>query len=240
MHRLRNSSSATEPGGPDGVAAEVLLHAPGAAGHREEDQAEEAGEKHLAAADLRIGHLAGLARQEPERKGVVRAVLDAVQANEALALAQVLMRVGRPFAALQAKVAVGAAHRVAIDPPEREPAEEPQECTQRADRAAEESRNPPVGKQEADEDAGRRSRPASTRGARCRRSRSPRERWAARSSSSTGRSARWGRAGRSAESCGWSCALRPTGPARSGRGKVAGPATPGLRASATERDFQPP
>ena len=80
------------------------------------------------------------------------AILDAVEADEALALAQVGLRVGSALAAFQAKVAIGAAHRVAIDSPEREPAEEPQKRTQRADRPAEKPGNPPVGEEEADED----------------------------------------------------------------------------------------
>ena len=63
-----------------------------------------------------------------------------------------LMRVGRPFAALEAEVAVGAPHRVAIDPPEREPAEEAEQRPERTDRPAEEPGNPPVGEEEADED----------------------------------------------------------------------------------------
>ena len=82
----------------------------------------------------------------------MRAVLDAVEADEALALAEVALRVGCPFAALQAQVAVGAADRVAVDPPEREPAEDPQQGPERADDPAEEPGNPPVGDQEPDED----------------------------------------------------------------------------------------
>ena len=82
----------------------------------------------------------------------MRAVLDAVQADEALALAEVGVRVGRPLAALDAEVAVGAADRVAVDPPEREPAEDPEQGPERADRPAEEPGDPPVGDQEADED----------------------------------------------------------------------------------------
>src|SRR5208283_2851104 len=88
----------------------------------------------------------------PEREGVVGAILDAVEADEALALAEISLRVGGTLAALEAKVAIRASHRVAIDSPEREPAELPQERAQRADRPAEEPGNPPVGEEEANED----------------------------------------------------------------------------------------
>lgn len=150
MQRRRNSSSATEPGGRIALRLKFFFTPP-APRHREEEQAKESCQQQLAAADGRIGDLAGLARQEPEREGVVGAILDAVEADEALALAEVSLRVGGALAALEAKVAIRAAHRVAIDSPEREPAEQSQERAQRADRPAEEPGNPPVGEKEADE-----------------------------------------------------------------------------------------
>ena len=66
MHRRRNSSSATEPGGRMTYRLKFFSDAAGESGHREEQQAEEPGQDQLAAADRRLGHLAGLARQEPE------------------------------------------------------------------------------------------------------------------------------------------------------------------------------
>src|SRR5262249_393040 len=92
-------------GGTDARPVEVLPHPAREPRHREEDQAEESGEHQLPAANRRIRHLARLAGQKAEGQGVVRAVLDTVEADEALALAQVLVRVGRPLAALEAEVA---------------------------------------------------------------------------------------------------------------------------------------
>ena len=120
-------------GGPDHGPVEVLPHPTREPRHREEEESEQPRQDELPPADGRVGHLARLAGQEAERQGVVRAVLDAVEADEALALAQVLVRVGRPLAALEAEVAVGAADRVAVDPPEREPAEEPEQGSERTD-----------------------------------------------------------------------------------------------------------
>jgi hypothetical protein len=113
-------------GGADDRPVEVLLDPAREPRHGEEEQAEDPGQDELPAADGRRGDLARLAGEEPERERIVRAVVDAVHADEALALAEVGVRVGGPLAALDAEVAVGAADRVAVDPPEREPAEDPQ------------------------------------------------------------------------------------------------------------------
>ena len=81
----------------------------------------------------------------------MRAVFNAVEADEALALSEILVWVGCSFAALQAEVAIGTAHRVAVNSPEREATENAEQSPQRANHATEKARNPPVGDQESHE-----------------------------------------------------------------------------------------
>jgi len=58
-------------------------------------------------------------RHELERKRVLRAVLDAVEADKTFALAELRLRVGRAFAAFQTQIAVHAFGGVAVNAPQR-------------------------------------------------------------------------------------------------------------------------
>ncbi len=67
---------------------------------------------------IRIRHFAGMTRQEAETERGVRAVLNTVEADEALGLAQVRMRIARTLAVHQTEVAIGALIRVPLDAPQ--------------------------------------------------------------------------------------------------------------------------
>src|SRR5262249_13927842 len=84
-------------------------------------------------------------------KRIVRTIVNAVETHETLALPQIALRVRCALTALQAQIAVSAAHRIPVDPPERKSAEDSEQSPQWADDPAEEPRNPPVRHQETNE-----------------------------------------------------------------------------------------
>ena len=92
-----------------------------------------------------IGH-------EAEGDGIDRAVIDAVEADEALALAQLGVRIACALAVLQAGIAIDALVGVALDPPHGEARKVAEKCTERADGAAEEARNDHVHADEEEQD----------------------------------------------------------------------------------------
>lgn len=131
MQRRRNSSPATDPGGLIAYRLKFLRTPPESLVIEKKTTPNNPArsqpcQEQLTLAYLQIRNPAGPVRQEPEREGVVRAVVNAFHAAKAFAFPPVALRVVGPFATSQAEATVGAAHRTAVDPPEREPAEHAQ------------------------------------------------------------------------------------------------------------------
>ena len=90
-------------------------------------------------------------RDELEGERVLGAILDAVEADEALALAKLGVRIGGALAVFQAEVAIDAFARVALDAPERDGGDGAEESAQRADHAAEKARDDDIHADEQEE-----------------------------------------------------------------------------------------
>ena len=116
----------------------AILRARGAAEAEEAEAGERAKER---AAGLDGGHgefvLKGWDELEGDR--VLGAVLDAVEADETLALAKLRVGIGSALAVLKAEVAVDAFAGIALDAPEGEGGDRAEESAERADDAAEET-----------------------------------------------------------------------------------------------------
>ena len=140
------------PGRADDGFVEVFGEVAAGAGKGEKEQAGEAGEHGVAAFDVGIGDFVLFGWKHFETEGVVRAVVDAVEADEALGFAQIGVRVGSAFTALEAEVAVHAFLHVALDAPDGKAREHAQCGAQRADVAAEKPGNDQVHRDEKEQD----------------------------------------------------------------------------------------